>query len=260
MRIAPSILLDSAAPAISRVGRWPARLDVMEGVTGLVLALFMWGHMLFVSSILFGPDAMWAVSKFFEGYFFFGRSYPWIVSVVVFLVAVLIVVHALLAVRKFPSNYRQLRAIRSHARTMHHEDTTLWLWQVATGFALLFLASIHLHTMLTRPDRIGPFESADRIVTDHYWPLYLILLFVIEIHAGVGLYRLAVKWGLHAGRDPDGARRWLKSIKWAITTFMIVLGLATLAAYVKIGIDHAGHYGERYTPSWMIAPPPARAK
>ena len=26
---------------------------------------------------------MWTITKFFEGYFFFGRSYPWIVSIVV---------------------------------------------------------------------------------------------------------------------------------------------------------------------------------
>ena len=43
----------------------------------------MWGHMFFVSSILISKDAMWTITKFFEGYFFFGRSYPVIVSVVV---------------------------------------------------------------------------------------------------------------------------------------------------------------------------------
>lgn len=30
--------------------------------------------------------------------------------------------------------------------------------------------------------------------------------------------------------------------------FFLALGLATLAAYVKIGIEHAGRYGERYVP------------
>ena len=41
---------------------------------GLLLALFMWVHMVFVSSILISKDAMWTVTKFFEGYFFFGTS------------------------------------------------------------------------------------------------------------------------------------------------------------------------------------------
>ena len=56
-----------------RKSRWPARLDWMQSVSGLVLALFMWGHMFFVSSILLGKDAMWTVAKAFEGYFVFGR-------------------------------------------------------------------------------------------------------------------------------------------------------------------------------------------
>ena len=60
----------------TRKSRWPARLDLVQSVTGLVLALFMWGHMFFVSSILISNDAMWTITKFFEGYFFFGRSYP----------------------------------------------------------------------------------------------------------------------------------------------------------------------------------------
>ena len=46
----------------TRRSRWPARLDVAEGAAGLVLVLFMWGHMLFVSSILLGRDAMWTVT------------------------------------------------------------------------------------------------------------------------------------------------------------------------------------------------------
>ena len=83
---------------------------------------------------------------------------------------------------------------------MQHEDTTLWFWQVFTGFALFFLASVHLYIMLTRPDRIGPYESADRVWSEHLWPLYILLLLAVELHGGIGLYRLAVKWGSFAGQ------------------------------------------------------------
>jgi succinate dehydrogenase hydrophobic anchor subunit len=38
---------------------------------------------------------------------------------------------------------------------MHHEDTTLWWLQVVTGFALLFLASVHLYQMIMHPAAIG---------------------------------------------------------------------------------------------------------
>lgn len=233
--------------------RVPARLDWLQSVSGLILALFMWGHMFFVSSILLGRNAMWTVARFFEGYFVFGRSLHWIVSVVVACILGLVVLHALLAVRKFPINYRQLRAIRDHIDAMKHEDTTLWWWQVVTGFALFFMASAHLYVMMSRPDRIGPFESSDRVWSDHFWPLYLVLLFVVELHGGIGLYRLAMKWGWFAGPHPDVTRKRLKTLKWALTGFFLVLGLATLAAYVKIGIEHAPNAGQPYLPAGVQA-------
>ena len=258
MNTGPAIAAGAEGPRARalRKSRWPARLDWLQSASGLLLALFMWGHMFFVSSILLGKDAMWTVTRFFEGYFIFGRSYPWIVSIVVAAVVALLVVHAMLAVRKFPISYGQYRSFRTHANAMKHADTTLWWWQVLTGFAMFFLVTIHLHAMLTRPDRIGPFESADRVWSEHYWPLYLVLLFAVELHGGIGLYRLALKWGWFAGSRPDVARRRLKALKWGLTVFFLVLGLATLAAYVRIGIEHAPRAGERYVPTWATPAPP----
>src|SRR5512138_3889442 len=89
---------------VRRKSVWPARLDWAQSASGLLLALFMWGHMLFVSSILVSKEAMWTITKMFEGYFIFGKPYPGIVSAVVAAVIALIVLHAALAVRKFPIN------------------------------------------------------------------------------------------------------------------------------------------------------------
>ena len=252
--------MDNGSTVISGVGlraraaksRWPARLDFLQSASGLVIALFMWGHMFFVSSILISNDAMWKITKMFEGYFIFGRPYPGIVSFVVAGVTALIVVHAALALRKFPISYRQLSLFRGHMKMMRHEDTTLWFWQVFTGFALFFLFAPHIYVMLTHPELIGPYESADRVWTGHYWPLYILLLLAVEFHGGIGLYRLAVKWGWFEGKDPNATRKRLKMLKWALTVFFLVLGFATLAAYVKIGIAHAPHYGERYLPAGYV--------
>jgi fumarate reductase subunit C len=252
-----SVIAGVGLGGTSRKSRWPARLDLVQSGTGLVLALFMWGHMFFVSTILISNDAMWTVTKFFEGYFVFGRSYPMIVSFVVAGVIALIVVHAFLAVRKFPINYRQFTLFRGHMKMMRHEDTTLWFWQVLTGFALFFFAAPHVYIMLTHPELIGPFESGDRVWTGHYWPLYILLLLAVELHGGIGLYRLAVKWGWFAGSDPNTTRRRLKTLKWALTVFFLVLGFATLAAYVKIGIAHAPDYGQPYVPGAQQGIPPA---
>jgi fumarate reductase subunit C len=232
--------------------RWPARLDLLQSGTGLALGLFMWGHMFFVSTILLGSKAMWTVARFFEGYFFFGRSLYWLVSIIVATVFALFITHAALALRKFPASYRQYRTYREHMADMKHEDTTLWYWQVVTGFALFFMASVHLYIMMTRPERIGPFGSADRVWSDLMWPLYLVMLFAVEFHGGIGLYRLALKWGWFEGGDPLETRRKLRRFKWAITAFFLVLGVATLAAYMKIGIEHAPLYGQPYEPASIV--------
>lgn len=242
--------------ASRRRRRWPARLDVLQSATGLALGLFMWVHMLFVSSILLGKDAMWTVARLFEGHFLFGRPQYWLVSLLVATVFTLFVVHAALALRKFPSSYRQYRTCRDHVGAMRHEDTTLWYWQVVTGFALFFMASVHLYIMMTRPDRIGPFESADRVWTDLMWPLYLVMLFAVEFHGGVGLYRVALKWGWFERGDPAATRRWLRRFKWALTAFFLALGVATLLAYVRIGIEHAPDYGQRYVPAALVVGAP----
>ena len=75
------------------------------------------------------------------------------------------------------------------------------------------------------------------------------LLFAVELHGGIGLYRLARQVGLvrRGGRRCHAAR--LKTLKWALTAFFLVLGLATLAAYIKIGIDHAPRRGQPYVPA-----------
>jgi fumarate reductase subunit C len=238
-----------------RQSRWPACLDLLQGLTGLVLALFMWGHMFFVASILLGKEALWRVARFFEGYFLFGKSYPWLVSIVAGGVALLLVTHALLALRKFPGNTRQWRTIRAHAQAMRHAETTLWVWQVYTGFLLFFLASAHLCQMIVWPQNIGPYASADRVWSDRLWPFYLTLLFTVEVHGGIGLYRLALKWGW-----PNASRAVLSRLKWGLTLFFLLLGLVTLAAYMKIGFEHRDHYGERYTPAGVLSPEDAHGK
>jgi fumarate reductase subunit C len=237
----------AAARNPRKVNRWPARLDLAQSGSGLVLALFMWCHMVFVSTILISRDAMWRVARFFEGSLLFSHPQPWLVTGAVAVVSLILVLHAALALRKFPASLRQWREMRLHARSMQHGDTTLWLWQVMTGYALFFLAPAHLFVMMSRPDRIGPFESGDRMWSDHYWPLYLLLLFAVELHGGIGLYRLALKWD-GFGNGPV-VRQRLKTLKWALTAGLLALGLATLVAYVRIGIEHAPLAGQPYVPT-----------
>ena len=225
--------------------RWAARLDIIQGATGLVLLLFMWAHMVMVSSILISKDAMYWVARLFEGEHLLGKPYPVLVSLVAVIIFVLMVVHAVAALRKVPGSYGEYRRFRIHAKRFKHHDTSLWMVQLVTGFILMFLATAHLYQMFSQPANIGPYASADRIWSDTVWPLYLVLLFSVELHGGIGLYRMALKWGWF---DLKNNRQRLKIAEWSITGFFLALGLITLAAYIQIGIAHQDRAGERYLP------------
>ena len=229
-----------------RAGSGAAWLDVMQGASGLILTLFMWAHMILVSSILLGKDAMYFVARLFEGEPILGKPYPILVSFVAIIISILFVVHAVAAMRKMPSSYREYRLFSGHSSLFRHDDTRLWLIQVISGFVLMLLVGAHLYQMMVHPADIGPYASADRVWSGAWWPYYLIVLFAVEIHGGIGIYRLALKWGWFM--DPYGRlnRRRMQRVKWGLTGFLLILGMLTLAAYMKIGYEHRDRAGERY--------------
>ena len=234
---------------VSQASRVPAWLDLLQGLSGLLLVVFMWAHMFFVSSILLGMDTMYTVTRMFEGEFLFGKPYPVLVTLVAVFISLILGLHALLALRKMPASYLEHRNFLRHAAGFRHWDTTLWLVQVITGLVLMFIAFAHLYQMMVHPGDIGPYASADRVWSGGWEPLYLVLLVAVEIHGAVGLYRLALKWGwINAGRG-SRARRNLKRFMWGIIVFFLVLGIFTGSAYRKIGYEHRDHVGERYMPA-----------
>ena len=202
--------------------RIPARLDLAQSLTGLALGLFMWAHMLLVSSILLGEEAMYRITKLMEGSFDASPEggYPILVTFVGMFIFLIFVSHAGIAMRKFPASWKQHRIMRSHIKMMKHGDTTLWYTQVITGFVMFFLGSVHLYVIMTQPDKIGPYASADRFVSSWMWPLYFLLLFAVELHGGIGMYRLAVKWGWFTGKDARKGRKRLKIVKWGLTAIL----------------------------------------
>ena len=229
---------------------WPARLDLAQSLSGLSLALFMWLHMAFVSSIHLGAEAFWTVARLFEGQFLFGRPVPLLVSLFGALVLGIVVLHALLGLRRLPASWRQYRAFAEHLRGMRHPDTSLWAAQAITGFALLFLAPIHLYRVMAEPHLIDPFGSADLVWSGRAWPMLLLLLLCVEVHGTIGLYRLALKWGWPSFGDPLRTRRILRRAMWLVMAFFITAGLLTLDTFVRIGREHAPSAGELYTPEW----------
>ncbi|NPA60231.1 MAG: fumarate reductase cytochrome b subunit, partial [Epsilonproteobacteria bacterium] len=213
----------------------PARLDFTQSITGLILAIFIMGHLLFEASILISNEAMYKVTLMFEGYYFFGHRYPEIITFLAITISIVFIVHAAIALRKFPDNYRQHKVMKEHVIRMKHEDTSLWIIQITTGFIMFFIGSVHLYTMMAEPSNIGPFASAFRIVQEHMAPLYLLLLLSVVTHAFIGLYRLALKWGFMEGKSTKVSRARFKFLMKSFIFIYILIGLASLVKYTYIG-------------------------
>ena len=50
-----------------KIDKVPARLDFIQSTTGLILALFIMGHLLFEATILISNETMYKMTIFFEG-------------------------------------------------------------------------------------------------------------------------------------------------------------------------------------------------
>jgi fumarate reductase subunit C len=204
---------------LSRTGRAAAILDVLEACSGLVLALFLWVHMIFVATIFFGPETFDGIAHALDTYYLSYTGIPPLIAV--------FILHFLLAARKIPFTWRDQRVIWKHAGLLAHRDTWSWVFQAVSGMAILLLASIHFWVVLTA----WPIESSLSIYRVGRMPqfiFYLVLLFLGELHAGIGLYRLAVKWGWPSRKR---ANLFLEIISAAF----LVLGLWALLVFRRLG-------------------------
>lgn len=202
--------------------------ELISGASGAVLAVFMWGHMLLVGSILLGRRGFDWMATQLETWFV---AQPAVVGILV-----LFLVHAVFASRKIPAQLRERRQLAQVATDLQHSwtphlDSKLWLWQVRTGMIILVLGSFHI--LLLAVDVLTPLygqhagiESATTLgrVRAGLWLPYAVLLLCVEFHASVGLYRLAVKWG--AGTLLS--RRTLKRIEQVLFWIILVFGALTL--------------------------------
>lgn len=206
--------------------------ELISGGSGLILALFMWGHMLFVGSILMGTRGFDWLALQLEIYF--------IAQPTVVVIFTLFLVHAVLAARKIPAQLAERRKMIELGRGLKgaaHEESILWIWQVRTGMAVLVLGSFHLVLLgidVFTPlfgERIGieALTSLER-VRGGLWLPYAVLLICVEFHASVGLYRLAVKWGAFARLGRARLRALERIILW------LFLGLGFVILLVLAGV------------------------
>ena len=227
-------------------GRRQLIVEIISGGSGLLLALFMWGHVILVGSILTGERGFDWMATMLEDYY--------IAQPTVAAIFTLFIIHAALAARKIPAQLEERKQMielaqglkqsgretvasrRSNSPFTPHLESMLWIWQVRTGMVILVLGSFHL--ILLGLDVFTPLfgehagiESSTSLarVAAGLWLPYGILLLCVEFHASVGLYRLAVKWG--SGWLPR--RSVLHRVEQLI--FWLVLGVGMLTLVVLAG-------------------------
>lgn len=237
-----------------RQSKFTAIADVTQSVTGLILGIFLFCHMAFTSSVQFGKDVFANLIAFSGGAFIDGHEHLWLHVVFVGFIFLCVVLHALCALRRFPTSYRQCRDIRAHYRLVKHEDTTLWMVQLVTAFLLFLLVFPHLISMLTNPGGFDP--NLIGVHTYHNGMIYtFIFLVVTELHGMIGLYRLAVKWDIFE-KNPETdiidqrstERHGLRKTMLFVALLMIICGTLTAWKNYSIGAEQiaAGQEATRY--------------
>ncbi|MDH4125280.1 MAG: hypothetical protein OEW64_09165 [Gammaproteobacteria bacterium] len=204
-------------------------LELLSGASGVTLALFMWGHMVLVGSILTGERGFDWLAGLLEDYF--------IAQPTVVIIFLMFLLHAALASRKIPSQLTERRRMRKLGQELPHAESLLWIWQVRTGMLILVLGSFHL--ILLGIDVLTPLfgeragiEAASSVarVRGGLWILYALLLIAVEFHASVGLYRVAIKWGAGLALS----RPVLRGIERVLLWFFLGLGVLVLLVLARV--------------------------
>ena len=192
-------------------------------LTGAALILFMWSHMVLVASVILGAGVMNALAGFLEEIYMAQVGGP--------IVGCIFLLHFVLAARKVPFRVEQQTTIWKLSRQLRHTDTWLWLIQAFTAMVILIMGSIHMWTVLTDLP-ITAAKSAARVQGGFWLVFYLILLPMVELHVGIGLYRIAVKWGFIQRKDRKGFKR----VENGLTAIFVGIGLITLLRFFLLKI------------------------
>lgn len=215
--------MPTAVASHTRAGSSAAYLDWLQMLTGAGLVLFMWSHMVLVASVNFGPAAMNFIARFFEDTYMAQVGGP--------MIGMTFLLHFVLAARKIPFRTAEQGAIWQHSRTLRHKDTWLWVVQAGTAMIILIMGSIHMWTVLTDLP-ITAYKSAARIQGGFWLVFYLILLPMVELHVGIGFYRIGVKWGVIKRGNRHGAKR----VENILTGLFILIGLVTILRFMLLTV------------------------
>lgn len=215
------MMSDQTAVAQVQPVRTEAYLDFLQMLSGVALVMFMWAHMILVASVnldLGGGRVMNWIAHFFEATYMAQIGGP--------MIALVMLAHFVLAARKLPFKAREQKEMWRHSVRLNHLDTWLWVIQAVTAFIILIMGCIHMWTVLTDLP-ITAQKSGARIQGGWWLLFYIFLLPMIELHVGIGAYRIGVKWGWIKRSN----RQFFHGLENKITLIFITIGVITLFTF-----------------------------
>jgi len=88
---------------------------------------------------------------------------------------------------------------------------------------LLGMGAVHMWAMLTNLP-ITALKNAETLQSNRWWlAFYLLLAPLVHVHLGLGLYRIAVKWGFAGRAERRGFKRFVTGL------ILVSIGLSVTA-------------------------------
>ena len=192
-----------------------SRMDFWQALTGAVLALFICIHLVLEGSVVLSPGLTNAIAWLLEATYLAQVAAP--------ILVLIIIVHFVIAARKMPFRAGELGIFINHSKSLKEADTWLWLVQVATAIIILVGAFAHVFTVMNNM----PIEVSGSVKRLHEgWLLFhAVFLPSVILHTGIGIYRLAVKFGFSCKDKRDKLRKRIM----IVMACYLVLGVLALA-------------------------------
>lgn len=196
-------------------------MDFWQALSGAVLALFICVHLVLEGSVVISPVITNGIGWLLEATYMAHIAAPVLILI--------IVAHFVIAARKMPFRIGELGIFYRHSRMLKDFDTTIWLVQVATAIVILVGAFSHVFTVMTAM----PIEVSGSVARLHSGWIFFHIVFLpcVILHTGIGIYRLAVKFGVCSKARKEVVRRKI----WIVMGCYLLLGACALTRVWFLG-------------------------
>ena len=217
-------MVTNTEPKARGIPRTAAYIDIGEMISGILLLFFIFFHLFFVFTVVFGKsgEVFNTLAEWFETPFIWGIS---LAHLALLGVAALILTHAVLVISRVPLRLQDQWEVVKRGALMKHFDTLLWFLQAASGFLIFAFAFAHLwHIFTDLP--IEAVKSAEGAQGGYLW-FYVPFLLLLSVHIGAGFYRISVKWNWIS-------RQVAVPIAWFLFLFYIIVAIINMSVFLGI--------------------------